>query len=136
MGTVIRQKLPICESMSKMFFWVVIYTCLMFLKINYTKIFIFASKFKKCLYSVRQGLKKKSKNWNFPLKGVGVRMGQFSTKKNKEKEKKGKTVRMVQFIQKTQDLNILLLGGSGQIFGLIVRFNFNFISIYFYGHIF
>ena len=34
-------------------------------------------------------------------------------------------IRMVQFIQKTEDLNFLSLGGSGQIFGLIVRFYFN-----------
>ena len=34
-------------------------------------------------------------------------------------------IRMVQFIQKTEDFNFLLLRGSGQIFGLVVRFYFN-----------
>ena len=65
--------------------------------------------------------------------GGGVRMGRFSTKK-KEKKKNAKMIRMVQFIQKTEDLNFLSLGGSGQVFGLIVYFIF--ISFYFYGDIF
>ena len=55
-------------------------------------------------------------------------MSQFSTKKKKN----AKMIRMVHFIHKTQNLNFLLLGGSGQIFGLKVRFYFYSILFYFY----
>ena len=72
---------------------------------------------------------KKIKLVEFSLGGV-VRIGQFSTKEKKIK-KNAKMIRMVKFIQKTEDLNFLLLGGSCQIFGLIVRFYFNFILFYF-----
>ena len=41
----------------------------------------------------------------------------------KKEEKNAKMIRMVQFIQKTEDLNFVSLGVSGHIFGLIVRFN-------------
>ena len=73
--------------------------------------------------SVHKARFKKNKNKivEFSTKGGGVRMGRFSTKK---KKKNAKMIRMVQFIQKTQDVNFLFLGGSGQIFGLIVRFYF------------
>ena len=66
----------------------------------------------------------------------GKKLVEFSTKEGGgsgwvdfplRKKTNAKMIRMVHFIQKTQDLNFLLLGGSGQIFGLIVRFYFNFI---------
>ena len=63
---------------------------------------------------LRQGFKKKfKKQWNFPLRYCAGWVD-FPLRK--------KMIKMVHFIQKTQDLNFLLLGGSGQIFGLIVLF--------------
>ena len=65
--------------------------------------------------------------------GWGSGWVDFPLRKKNKKRKNSKMIRMVQFIQKTQDLNFLLLGGSGQISGLIVWFNdLNFLWSFFF----
>ena len=66
---------------------------------------------------IRQGFKKKYKKMEFSTKGGGgIGWVDFPLKKKKN----ANMIRMVQFIQKTQDFTFLLLEGSGQILGLIV----------------